>query len=120
MPFDEPALNRLEMFNEATIVINSYFMFLYSDGQLLQDNPGYPEHDEKIIDVEARSQVGWANVGCLVIIVLVNMGVILSAQIVVIYKRIKFCKLKKKNIQKAKELKAALMAKLALKQALKK
>ena len=65
-PYKDPIVNRLELFNEAMIVINTYFLFLYTDF---------------VPSPEDRYTMGWANIGLLSIMVLPNLAFILIKSI---------------------------------------
>ena len=58
-PFTSRRDNNLELMNETLILINSYFMFVYSDF---------------VADSNARYDFGWLNIGLVIIIVVANFG----------------------------------------------
>ena len=70
-------LNRLELTNEYLVLTDCYFLFTYSDGLLNKPNPGFPEYDEMIPDVEGKLLVGWVNIGFLGSLVLLNISIML-------------------------------------------
>ena len=58
-PMSEPYLNKMEIFNESTLLTSSYFMFLFTDF---------------VDDVNMRSKVGWAYIGVIGVMIVVNFG----------------------------------------------
>ena len=64
-PFYERIHNNLEVLNEVLILLNSYFMLIYSDF---------------VGVVEARYQMGHVNIYIVVALVSVNLGIITSIQ----------------------------------------
>ena len=57
-PFELSLQNNLELVNEVIILLNSYFLFIYSDF---------------VGDVYVRYSLGWYNVGAIVTLVAVNL-----------------------------------------------
>ena len=57
-PFELPIHNNLELVNEVIILLNSYFLFIYSDF---------------VGDVYVRYSLGWYNVGAIGALVTVNL-----------------------------------------------
>ena len=90
-PYDLKMQNRLEMFNEVMIMLNCYFLFLFS---------------EFLPDPEVRYQMGWVNIGMLSIMILVNTTIIIFNKCKSMYKFAKLNKIKRKNMKKAKLAKA--------------
>ena len=88
-PFKLPLQNRQEMTNEVLILLNTYFLFLYSDFV------GKPE---------VRYQMGWVNVGFLGSMVAINLLIITKEQISSI---LRYFKLKKMKHRHAKLVKKA-------------
>jgi len=84
-PFEFKWMNRLELFNEYMVLTCCTFLFVYSDGLLLIKNPGFPEFDEALPDMEAKFQVGWYNIGVMCILVFINLCVMLTAQVKEVY-----------------------------------
>ena len=101
-PFITRWMYGLELTNEYLMLICCYFMIIYSDGLLLMENPGWPEYDEKLPDVEARFQLGWCNIAFLALLVSINLTVMLAAQINGLYSKIRLC-LHKKRQKKMRE-----------------
>jgi hypothetical protein len=58
-PLSEPYLNRMEIFNESTLLVSTYFMFLFTDF---------------VDDAEMRSKLGWAYIGVIGTMIVVNFG----------------------------------------------
>ena len=58
LPYTIKWINSLEIWNEYLVLIDLYFMFMYSDGLMLKQNPGYPEFDEQIPDIDAKLEAG--------------------------------------------------------------
>jgi hypothetical protein len=58
-PLSEPYLNIMEIFNESTLLVSSYFMFLFTDF---------------VEDPELRSKLGWAYIGVIGTMIFVNFG----------------------------------------------
>ena len=77
-PFALPWMNRLELINEYFLLNCCYFMFTYSDGLLLMDNPGWPEYDEKLPDVDLRFAIGWCTTAILALLIFSNLTVMLA------------------------------------------
>lgn len=95
-PILEPWRNKLELVNEYLVLTSCYFLFLYSDGLVLMENPGYPQYDEKIPDLETRDKIGWANIGHLGLLVSINLFLMLAVQFKAIYYKIRVCCHKRK------------------------
>ena len=76
-PYIEPWMNRLEISNELLVLQNSYFLFMYSQGMILKKNPIYPRIPEMVKDEETQYKAGWAQVGLLGAMILLNLVVIL-------------------------------------------
>ena len=75
MPFDNSFLNKMELFNEFCVAINSFFLLTYSDLVLEpHSNPLYKE--VKISGKKIQSEAGWHNAALLVYIVVFNIGII--------------------------------------------
>ena len=47
-------------------------MFMFSDGLINMPNPGYPEYDEWLTDIDAKFQVGWAQIAHLFVLLAIN------------------------------------------------
>ena len=60
-------------------------------------NPGYPEYDEWLSDVDSKFQVGWVNIGHLGSLVLLNMVIMLTVQFKTIVKKIKICNFRRRQ-----------------------
>lgn len=56
-PFTEAYLNRMEIFNESTLLVSSYFMFLFTDF---------------VDDVRLRATLGWVYIGIIGVMIGVN------------------------------------------------
>ena len=65
-PYVTPVQNRVELLNETLILINTYFMIIYSDF---------------VLDPYARSQMGDVNNGILALMILINLFIILHSQV---------------------------------------
>ena len=96
-PFTLRWMNRLELANEYLMLTCCYFMFLYSDGLVQMDNPGWPEYDEKLPDVAMRYQIGWYNIGLLGLLILINLTVMLTAQVHSLCRSLKLWLLKRRQ-----------------------
>ena len=81
-PFIEPLQNNLELSNEILTLINSYFMFLFSDF---------------VPDLKAKYHVGWVNIGVIVALVLINMSIITIVQGKQVCRRAQLKYLKRKH-----------------------
>ena len=53
-PYSTPWVNKLELTNEFLILTSCYYMFMFSDGLINMPNPGYPEYDEWLTDIDAK------------------------------------------------------------------
>ena len=53
-PFESPWMNTLELTNEFLVLTNCYYLFMFSDGLINMPNPGFPEYDEKLPDIEIK------------------------------------------------------------------
>ena len=51
-PYIEPWMNKLELCNEYLVLVQTYFLFIYSDGLLNVPSPLYPEVPELVKDEE--------------------------------------------------------------------
>ena len=91
-----PWFNKLEISNEFLVLSSTYFLFIYSDGFLLMDNPKYPIISEKIKDSKTQFEVGYYHVGLLGILVALNLIVMITFQIAGILRKIKLCCLKRR------------------------
>ena len=89
MPFTIPWMNNLEVSNEFFVLISSYFLFMYSDGLILKQNPIYPEIPEMVKNNKLQYDVGFCHIGILGVIILKNLVVILTVQTHTIYKKVK-------------------------------
>ena len=58
-PLNEPYLNKMEIFNESTLLMSSYFMFLFTDF---------------VDDANMRSKLGWVYIGVIGLLIVVNFG----------------------------------------------
>lgn len=96
-PFEAEWLNRLELHNEYLLQVSCSFILIYSDGLMLMPNPGYPEYDEKLPDIDAKFDLGWCHVGLLGLLVAVNLNVMLTVQFHGIFRKLKLCWLKRKG-----------------------
>ena len=65
-------MNSLELINEALVMTSCYYMYMFSDGLINMPNPGYPEFDEILSDVDVMFQVGWVQIGHLFVLVAIN------------------------------------------------
>ena len=81
-PFNLPIQNNLEIVNETLILLNSYFMLLYSDF---------------VIDVKARYTMGWSNIGVIVALVCSNLVLMTYIQGRNAYQKIKLVLFKRKQ-----------------------
>ena len=63
-PFENPILNRLEVFNEVCIMAASYHLFVFT---------------EYVDDPIMQYKVGWSIIGVTAFNIMVNMGVMLYA-----------------------------------------
>ena len=97
MPFTVPWMNNLEVSNEFLVLISSYFLFMYSDGLILKQNPIYPEIQEMVKNDKLQYDVGFCHVGILGVIILQNLVVILTVQAHTMYKKAKLQWLKWQN-----------------------
>ena len=76
-PYEMTTQNRMEMFDEIMIMLNCYFLFMFT---------------EYMPDRELRYTLGWVNIGFLATLLLVNMLVIFGRKV---KKAIRFCELTK-------------------------
>ena len=60
-PFERRIHNKLEIANETLILLNSYFMIIFSDF---------------VPDARNRYAMGWCNLGIIFVLVIVNFGII--------------------------------------------
>ena len=58
-PLSEPYLNRMEIFNESTLLMSTYFMFLFTDF---------------VDDAKMRNTLGWAYIGIIGAMIVANFG----------------------------------------------
>ena len=64
-PYSRPVFNYKELTNEFFIQLNTYYLIVYS---------------EFVINAETRYTMGWANIGCLAIMILFNLTLICKWQ----------------------------------------
>ena len=107
-------MNRLEIYNETMALLNSYFLYIFSQALILKPNPEYPQPYNSEIDWERDSAIhipdfdahydcGWANNATLALFISVNLAIVLIGGIYSIYKRIKRA-YKKKIMMQAMEM----------------
>ena len=87
-PFDRAINNRLELANELCILLNTYFLIVYSDF---------------VHSAEARYKMGWVNLAILIIQVLISGGIVLANQGHAVYRGIKLKYLKRKSQKRSKQ-----------------
>ena len=101
-PFILTWMSRLETTNEFLVLTSTYFLFVYSDGFLLMAQKELP--DELIKDWGAQEELGWVHVGLLGVLVVLNMAVMLTAQISDVARKIKLFFLKRTHRKRMVEL----------------
>ena len=45
-------MNRLEIYNETLVLLNSYFLYIFSQALILKPNPEYPQPYNRVMDWE--------------------------------------------------------------------
>lgn len=70
-PFNEPATNRMEIFTELLILINTFCLINFTDFVLEPHKD--PTQDTMVFAVETNNLMGWYNLGALGSIVVINM-----------------------------------------------
>jgi len=80
-PFIIPIQNDLELINETLILLNSYFMMIFSDF---------------VLDLHARYVMGWANLTIIGLLILVNLILIMLTTGALVLHKIKLIYLKRK------------------------
>ena len=89
-PFAEPIHNRLEILAEVLILINSYFMMLYSPF---------------VVDEEARYTMGFYNIWIIKAHIAVNLVIIIYTIVHMIKKQFRKCQLKHLRAKRLKDMK---------------
>ena len=95
-------MSRLETTNEFLVLTSTYFLFVYSDGFLLMAQKELP--DELVKDWGAQEELGWAHVSLLGVLVIINMAVMLTAQVSDVARKIKLFFLKRTHRKRMAEL----------------
>lgn len=95
-PFIIPIHNDLEITNEVLILMNSYFMLIFSDF---------------VIDKHARYICGWVNLGVICMLVLVNLTLIFCTTGALVLHKVKLMWLKRRQKKLIEEHKAEAKAK---------
>ena len=107
----------MEVANEYLVLTSTYFLFLYSDGFLNVKSP-LAEMDVLLRDQELFLRVGTANTSLLGVLVVLNMGVMMTVQIKDMIRKIKLRYLKHlhgKTIKEFLRIQEAKKAAYALK-----
>ena len=99
-PFNLPVQNNLEIVNETLILLNSYFMLLYSDF---------------VVDLNTRYITGWSNVGVIIALVCSNLVLMTYIQGRAAYFKIKLALFKRKQAKLKKQKAAQLVQQVSLK-----
>ena len=92
----------MEVANEYLVLTSTYFLFLYSDGFLNVKSP-LADMDVLVRDQELFLIVGTANASLLGVLVVLNMGVMMTVQIKDMIRKIKLRYIKHLNGKKMKE-----------------
>ena len=88
-PFERRINNKMELANELCILLNTYFMIVYSDF---------------VSSAEARYQMGWYNLAIMIAQVLVSGGLVVINQGQAVFRAIKLQWLKRVTAKKAKKM----------------
>ena len=105
----------MEITNEYLVLSSTYFLFLYSDGLLNVKSKLVSEGELDLLmrDQEVYYSIGWANCAVLGIMIVLNMGVMLTIQIMQMYRKIKLMILRYKHGKHMKEFQRIQEAKKA-------
>ena len=90
-PYDIGYLNKLEIFNEAVVLICCVFLILFSDGLIVRKHPSWPTPNTYVGDFDLHFIIGWVNVGILSLLFLVNLAVMMTLKVKVLMHLIKVC-----------------------------
>ena len=72
-PFSESKVNKQELMNEVMVFLTSFFLLLYSD--MVLENHRSDKVQEKVVAMEKLMVIGWANIGFIGFILVVNFSI---------------------------------------------